>query len=114
MIDTGSVINGLSEAWFNNHKKSIEPYETLPMTNTLIISAVGNKSKLIRKQILRDIEIDGVRNECVFLIIPELIKPCILGISFLQEIGCRIDIGNKVIELKNPADEEEYYTHHER
>ena len=51
MIDTGSVINGLSEAWFNNHKKSIEPYETLPMTNTLIISAVGNKSKLIRKQI---------------------------------------------------------------
>ena len=108
LIDTGSVINGLSEAWFNDNKKNIEPYEILPMTNTLIISAVGNKSKLIRKQILCDIEIDGVKNECVFLIIPELIKPCILGISFLQEMGCRIDIGNRRIELKNKADEEEY------
>ena len=63
---------------------------------------------LVRKQILCDIEIDGVRNECVFLIIPELVKPCILGISFLQEVGCRIDIGNKIINLKNKTDEEEY------
>ena len=102
------MINGLSEAWFNDNKKNIEPYEILPMTNTLIISAVANKSKLIRKQILCDIETDSVKNECVFLIIPELIKPCILGISFLQEMGCRIDIGNRRIELRNKADEEEY------
>ena len=96
-LDTGCLINGLSETWFNNHKKSIGPYETLPVTNTFIISAVGNKSKLVKRQILCDIEIDGIRYECVFLIIPELVKPCILGISFLQEVGCRIDIGNKVI-----------------
>ena len=56
LIDTGSVINGLSEEWFNVNKKDIEPYEILPMTNSLIISAIGNKSKLIRKQILCDIE----------------------------------------------------------
>ena len=66
LIDTGSVINGLSEEWFNANKRDIEPYEILPMTNSLIISAVGNKSKLIRKQILCDIEIDGIKNECVF------------------------------------------------
>ena len=74
LIDTGSVINGLSEEWFNVNKKDIEPYEILPMTNSLIISAVGNKSKLIRKQILCDIEIDGLKNECVFLVIPVLIN----------------------------------------
>ena len=75
------------------------------MTTTLVISAVGNKSKLIKKQILCDIEIDGVRSECVFLIIPDLVKPCILGMSFLQETGCRIDIGRRIIELKGKADE---------
>ena len=52
------------------------------MTKTLIISAVGNKSKFIRKQILCDIDIDGIKNECVFLVIPDLIKPCILRIVF--------------------------------
>ena len=31
LIDTGSVINGLSEAWFNNNKKNIEPYEILSL-----------------------------------------------------------------------------------
>ena len=66
LVDTGSVINGLSEEWFNANKRDIEPYEILPMTNSLIISAVGNKSKLIRKQILCDIEIDGIKNECFF------------------------------------------------
>ena len=104
LIDTGSVINGLSESWFNQNKQNIAPYEILPMTNTLIISAVGNKSKLIRKQILCDIDIDGIKNECVFLVIPDLIKPCILGISFLQEAGCLIDMGKRVIELKGKAD----------
>ena len=62
----------------NVNKKDTEPYEILPMTNSLIISVVGNKSKSIRKQILCDIEIDGIKNECVFLVIPDLIKPCIL------------------------------------
>ena len=61
LIDTGSLINGMSESWYNQNKKGIEPYEVLPMTNTLVISAVGNKSKLIKKQILCDIDTDGVR-----------------------------------------------------
>ena len=84
LIDTGCLINGISESWYNQNKKGIEPYEILPMTNTLVISAVGNKSKLIKKQILCDIELDGVKSECVFVVIPDLIKPCILGMSFLQ------------------------------
>ena len=50
LLDTGSVITGLSESWFNQNKQNIAPYEILPMTNTLIISVVGNKSKLIRSK----------------------------------------------------------------
>ena len=43
----------------------------------------------------------------MFLIIPDLVEPCILGMSFLQETGCRIDIGRRIIELKEKADEAE-------
>ena len=63
LLDTGSIIAGLSESWFNQNKQNIAPYEILPMTNTLIVSAVGNKSKLIRKQILCDIYIEGIKYE---------------------------------------------------
>ena len=47
LIDTGCLINGISESWYNQNKKGVEPYEILPMTNTLVISAVGNKSNNI-------------------------------------------------------------------
>lgn len=78
------------------------------MSNTLIVSAVGNKSKLIRKQILCDIYIEEIKYECVFLIIPDLIKPCILGTNFLQETGCLIDMGRRIVELRREDDEATY------
>ena len=37
LIDTGNVINGLSESWFNQNKQNIAPYEILPMTNTCLL-----------------------------------------------------------------------------
>ena len=52
LIDTGSAINGLAEDWFERNKQRLRPYEELRMNNTLIVSAVGGKSKLIRKEIM--------------------------------------------------------------
>ena len=61
LVDTGSAINGLAEEWFNRNKQRLRPYEELCMNNTLIVSAVGGKTKLIRKQIMCEIFIDNVR-----------------------------------------------------
>ena len=61
LVDTGSAVNGLSETWYQQNKQHLIPYEKLPMTNTLIVSAVGKRSKLIRKQILCDIYINEVK-----------------------------------------------------
>ena len=65
LVDIGSAINGLYEEWFNQNKQYLESYEELSMLNTLIISAVGSKSKLIRKQILCEIYINEVKMDCV-------------------------------------------------
>ena len=74
--------------------------------NTLIISAVGNKSKLIRKQILCEIYVNEVKMYCVFLIIPNLIRNCILGISFFKDEGCLIDVAGGVVEFKRSGGEQ--------
>ena len=41
----------------------------------------------------------------VFLIIPNLIRQCILCISYLKEEGCLIDVAKGVVEFKDRADE---------
>ena len=104
----GSAINGLSEEWFNQNKQYLEPYEELSMTNTLIISAVGSKSKLVRKQILCDIYINDIKMDCVFLVIPNLIRNCILGISFLKDERCLIDVEKGVVEFKGREEEQNF------
>ena len=77
------------------------------MKNTIVVSAVGGKSKLIRKQIMCEIIIDNVKLDCVFLVIPNLIKDCILGISFLKEEGCVIDMNKGTVEFRGRTGEQE-------
>ena len=78
------------------------------MVNTLIVSAVGNKSKLIRKQILYEIYVNNVKMDCVFLIIPNLIRNCILGISFFKDEGCLINVAGGVVEFKGRGGEQKF------
>lgn len=91
LIDSGSSVNAISLMWFNENEEKIKPYEVISMTNTLIVSAVGSKLKLIRKQIFVNIQINKETYECVFLIVPNLIHDCIIGVNFLRENACIID-----------------------
>ena len=79
LIDTGSSLNALSEKWYNNNQKKLGNHEILSVNNTTIVSAIGNKSKHVRKQIFCEICINNsVSFDCVFLIIPGLVRECIL------------------------------------
>ena len=85
-IDTGSAINALSESWYNNHKNKLGKHEVLSVNNTTVISAMGRRSKLIRKQIFCEINVnDNLKFDCVFLIVPGLIREYILGMNFLKQ-----------------------------
>ena len=55
LIDTGSAVNALSEEWYESNKKQIGHHETLSVNNTTIVSAVGNRSKSIRKQVFLEV-----------------------------------------------------------
>lgn len=111
LVDTGSSVNGISEGWFNAHEAQLGSFEMLSISNTFIISAVGHKSKHIKKQILCDIEVNNIKTECVFLIIPGLVRDCIIGMNFLQQEGCVINIPenyiNFVKQQKEPKGEEQ-------
>lgn len=83
LIDTGSAVNALSEQWYFNHQENLGHHEVLSVNNTTIISAVGNKSKRIRRQVFLEIILsNNFKFDCVFLIVPGLVKECILGMKF--------------------------------
>lgn len=104
LIDTGSSINGISEEWYNAHKDQLGEHEILSITNTFIVGAVGGKSKNVRKQILCEITINGIKRDCVFLIIPGLVRDCILGIHLLKQEGCAINIRDNYITFQEHND----------
>lgn len=99
LVDTGSTINGLSEAWFNVNQSNIGKFEMLPVNNTNVVSAIGKKSRHIRRQILCEVDINDNKFDIVFLIIPGLIRDCILGMSFLTQAGGVINIPENYVQL---------------
>lgn len=82
----------------------------LPMANTIVRTALGTKSKLIRRQIMLRLDVEGFVDNVVFMIIPGLNKQCIIGINNLTFYNCIMDFTNKKLtfNMYNPkADENE-------
>ena len=67
---------------------------------------IRDRSKLVRKQILCDIYTSDIKIDCVFLIIPNLIRNCILGISFMKDERCLIDVEKGVVEFRGREEEQ--------
>jgi hypothetical protein len=102
LIDSGSQLNGISEEWFLQNKDSLGRVDILNLSNTNVKGALGTKSKLIRKQVLLEVEIGGYLFDLVFFIIPSLNKDCILGINMLREGECQLDFRHNTLHINNP------------
>lgn len=97
LVDTGSQCNGMSADWYYRNKDKLGRVETLRLTNTTIKAAVGQRSKHISQQILVEVAVNQYKFDCVFVIIPGLIRDCILGIPLLQEGNCTINLQDNCI-----------------
>ena len=80
LLDTGSQVNAISVQWFKDNKRELGDLAMLKMSNTIIKGATGGKSKRVTQQILLTIQIESLRVDSVFVVVPELIKDCILSL----------------------------------
>jgi hypothetical protein len=76
LVDTGSQVNGISQEWFDRNRDKMGRVEMLNLANTTVKGALGNRSKLIRKQVLLSLCINNIQMDVVFLIIPALSRDC--------------------------------------
>ena len=107
LIDTGSQVNAISEKWFKNKKNKLGNVETLRLSNTVIKGATGQRSKRVTQQVLLTTKIGDVEMDGVFLVVPELVTDCIIGIGLLEEYGCIIDFRNQQVTIPEKGNQKE-------
>lgn len=83
LVDTGSDITCISESLFNQIKTKDLPI--MPIKAIQIRGAVGKRSTKIQQIVSLNIELGTFNLNIAFLIVPNLIRPMILGFDFLVQ-----------------------------
>ena len=87
VIDTGSEINLITEDLYAHLlSQGIEMLE-LKLQSTVLITAFGNRSRRIKKQVYLPFYIGDDSFEHVFLVSGQLLESLLIGANFLQEYG---------------------------
>nr|XP_046490986.1 uncharacterized protein LOC124223246 [Neodiprion pinetum] len=84
---------------FYKHLKNKHDLNELPVSNVLVLSAIGQKTTPVRRQILVDVSIGNKVVRTVFLIVPHLVNDVIFGNDWLFINKVVLDYGCKTIEL---------------
>lgn len=84
LLDSGSQVTCIAERTFLYLKERVR-FEELPMSNISICPAFGKKPLTIKKQVLMNIQIGDRDFPTIFIVVPKLVHPIILGADWLSE-----------------------------
>lgn len=101
LLDSGASVSAISEELFQilNINSSQHKIPLFPLTGVLLTTALSSKSIKIKAQIYLNFSIDQHETYGIFLIVPQLSTPLILGNDWLLENGVAIDYQTKTISL---------------
>jgi len=99
IIDTGSCETCISNAMYERLRQE-DDVQVLPVANLRVYNPIGNKYVQIKKQIYVEIEIDQLRIDTVFLVVPQLTVDILIGSKWLAQNKCMIDYKNLRIEIR--------------
>ena len=97
LIDTGSEITCISEGFYYANQKYFSTCPTLPISGKLIKGATGAKSTRLKFQVPLSTEIKGLKTNLIFIVVPILVKHCILGYDTHKAFSMLIDTRNEKI-----------------
>jgi len=100
LLDSGASISAISEQLFLSLQQNFpegQRLAVLPVTGVTISTAVQGRSKKVTQQVLLNIIIDAEPVEGIFLVVPHLATPMILGDDWLTRNQVILDYQNHVI-----------------
>jgi len=101
LVDTGSQVTCLSAKFYNEHIQVFRQCPKLPLTGVQATGFCGEKSSILKFQITALVKIGNAKFQLIFIVIPKLIRPCILGIDSMTTLGLVIDVNLKNMTLGN-------------
>lgn len=102
LIDSGAQVSAISQTINNDLRKLRSTVKTLPTPCQQLKGAFGQKSPMVKKQILLEFLIEGYTFEIPCLVIEKLSNEIILGFDFMVKYQCTINVGDGVIQTINP------------
>ena len=102
LIDTGSKITCISEAVYDKNIEVLKNCPTLPLANLQASGFTGEKSVRLKKHVRASVKIGELRVELDFIIIPKLVRECIIGIDAQKTLRTQILVDRDVISFQPP------------
>lgn len=94
LVDTGSQITCISEKLFRR-LESQGKFDILPVSNILVLPAIGKKATPVKKQILIEVKIGDIVSRCALLVLPGLTNEMIFGNDWLSINRAVLDYNKK-------------------
>lgn len=102
LIDTGSKITCISKELFDKYSDAWKHFPTLPLVGVQAMGFTGEKSISVKKQFRAPLSLGCFLTEYNFLVVPKLVRECILGIDFQDHYKALINVSDKTITLYDP------------
>jgi len=106
LLDSGATVSAISEDLFKILNQNSDPntIPLFPLTGILLTTALSHKTIKIKSQIYLNFHVQNYKTHGIFLVVPQLSTPLILGTDWLLENGVTIDYNSKEISLPSIKD----------
>ena len=99
LIDTGSEVTAISEKFYNENLEYFTQCPTLPLCGKFIKAATGSKSTRLKLQVMIPTKINNLTLDLIYIVVPKLIKDCIIGIDSQEKLKMVINTEAKNIKI---------------
>ncbi|KAF2889992.1 hypothetical protein ILUMI_16181, partial [Ignelater luminosus] len=100
LVDSGGQLSCISEDFLEIAAEDTE-IVVLPVVGVTLNGAFTKKSIKITKQVLLSTKIGDMVYDLVYVVVPGLNRPVILGFDWLVEVGASIECKNEILKIPN-------------
>lgn len=97
LIHSGAEITCISEDFLKQNEKIFKSYPTLPVNGVIVKGPVGGRIVRLKKQLFIDVTLPTGVVQIIFIVVPALSRPCIIGIDVLEELKSHINFAKKTV-----------------
>ena len=91
MLDTDSEITCISQEFYEKHSNLLKSKSTFTTCRKVVKGATGDKTTRLKRQVLLDVKFGNSNVSLIFIVVPKLIKECIIGYDSQKGLKMLID-----------------------